>query len=244
METPGESRQRAAAKTPQNDATRRAAASASDTGNHSEGDGDYYNEEVGAPASNPSSCTVVTPGKRGRPIRQKAAKEDQRVAKQQEGAIRAQAQVTADMAAANFKKAQILQDQAALSLFTMPDDANLPELIELRREYLELRRQEELTNLRRRIALGNLEEAKQKAEAARVRRVNSDEVARVMRHWVPPPPMVAPTSPVTVPPSSPTGDVAPSRSSSPDCNSPSGDGHGDSEFHVARHVDVGGGRAG
>jgi hypothetical protein len=168
----------------------------------------------------------------------------------------------------NFKKAQILQDQAALSLFTMPDDTNLPELIELRRKYLELRRQEELTNLRRRIALGNLEEAKQKAEAARVSRVNSDEVARAMRHRVPPPPMAAPTSPVTVPPLSPTGDVAPLRSPSPDCNSPGSDGHGDSEFHVAstqfgpsavqgfgsptaaeesqysqRHVDVGGGRA-
>jgi hypothetical protein len=127
METPGE-RQRVVAKTPQNDATRRAPASASDSGDHGEGDGGHNEEEVGA-ASNPSSRTAATPRKRGRPIGQKAAKEDQRVAKQREGAIRAQARATADMAAANFKKAQVLQDQAALSLFTMPDDAHLPELL-------------------------------------------------------------------------------------------------------------------
>jgi hypothetical protein len=38
------------------------------------------------------------------------AKEEQKVAKQREMAIRAQARATADVAAANFKKAQILQD--------------------------------------------------------------------------------------------------------------------------------------
>jgi hypothetical protein len=67
MEIPGESRQRAAAKTPQNDAMRRAAASTSNTRDHGEGDGGHDNEEVGAPTSNPSSRTVATPGKRGRP---------------------------------------------------------------------------------------------------------------------------------------------------------------------------------
>jgi hypothetical protein len=48
------------------------------------------------------------------------AKEEHRVAKQQDLIIRAQARATAEMAAANARKAQILQNQAALSLFTMP----------------------------------------------------------------------------------------------------------------------------
>jgi hypothetical protein len=45
--------------------------------------------------------------------------------------------------------------------------------------------------------------------------------------------MAAPTSPVMVPPSSPTGYVAPSCSSSPNHDFVGSDGHGDSEFHVA-----------
>jgi hypothetical protein len=51
------------------------------------------------------------------------AKKEQCVLKQQEDAIKAHACTTASMAAANFKKAQVLQDQVAISLFTMPEDA-------------------------------------------------------------------------------------------------------------------------
>jgi hypothetical protein len=105
METSGESRQRAAAKKPHNNVTRRATALVSDTRDHGKGNGSHDDEEVGTLASNPSSRTAATLGKRGRPTGQKATKEDQRVAKQREGAIRAHARATADMAATNFKKA-------------------------------------------------------------------------------------------------------------------------------------------
>jgi hypothetical protein len=57
---------------------------------------------------------------------------------------RAQAKATADMAAANLRRAQIAQDQAALSLFTMPNEESLSTLV---REYLNLRREEEMTKL-------------------------------------------------------------------------------------------------
>ena len=36
--------------------------------------------------------------------------------------MQAQAPKTADLAAANMRKAKVLEDQAALSLFTMPTD--------------------------------------------------------------------------------------------------------------------------
>jgi hypothetical protein len=68
METLGESRQWVATKTAQNDATRKAVASASDIGDHGEGDGGHDEEEVGAPASNPSSYIAAMPRKRGRLI--------------------------------------------------------------------------------------------------------------------------------------------------------------------------------
>ena len=53
----------------------------------------------------------VSFGKRpAMPHGNKVAKEEQRLAKQYEHAVRAQAQVTAEMAAASMRKAQILHD--------------------------------------------------------------------------------------------------------------------------------------
>lgn len=53
----------------------------------------------------------VSFGKRlTRPQGNKAAKEEQRLGKQREHAVRAQAQAIAEMAAANMRKAQILHD--------------------------------------------------------------------------------------------------------------------------------------
>jgi hypothetical protein len=134
METPVESRQCAAVKTPPLIAARSRAASTgqrreqrpANLGFEEEGDGGHAN------ASGPS---IPLLGKRNRPCGQKIAKEEKKVAKQRETAIRAHVWATVDMAAANFKKAQILQDQAALSLFTMPEEGGLSELAQ---EYLEL----------------------------------------------------------------------------------------------------------
>jgi hypothetical protein len=78
-------------------------------------------EDADVVVEDPTQRSTPTSAKRGRPCGTKVAKEEQRVQKQQDHAIRAQARATADVAAANFKKAQILQDQAAMSLFTMPE---------------------------------------------------------------------------------------------------------------------------
>ena len=65
----------------------------------------------------------------------KSAKKDLRLQQAKDVAIRAQARATTDLAAANMRKAQVLQDQAALSLFTMLSDQGLSKEA---REYLEL----------------------------------------------------------------------------------------------------------
>ncbi|KAH9541006.1 hypothetical protein CY35_14G036600, partial [Sphagnum magellanicum] len=75
-------------------------------------------------------------------------RKNKKTQKLKESTMRAQAKATADMAAATLMKAEILQDQSALALFTMPDDQLTSAEA---REYLQLRRQEELLKLRRRL---------------------------------------------------------------------------------------------
>jgi hypothetical protein len=106
----------------------------------------------------------------------KCAKEEVKAAKQREYAVRASARAATDMAAANIQKAQVLQDQAALNLFTLP--GTNPEEVA---EYLRLRRQEELAKLR-----GRLDDVATKArvvaaEKARVDALNAGEVAEAMQ---------------------------------------------------------------
>lgn len=59
--------------------------------------------------------------------------------------MKAQARATADMTMANMRKVQILHDQAALSLFTMPNKESLSNMAH---EYLNMHREEEMYNLR------------------------------------------------------------------------------------------------
>jgi hypothetical protein len=80
----------------------------------------------------PTSGSGAT--KRKRLTSGKCTKEEVKVVKQRECTVRAQTLAAADMAAANKQKAQVLQDQAALNLFTMPG-ANPTEVA----EYLRLR---------------------------------------------------------------------------------------------------------
>jgi hypothetical protein len=82
--------------------------------------------------------------------------------KQRKIAARVQAKATVDMVAANLRRAQILQDQAALSLFTMPNEESLSALV---REYLNLRREEEMSKLRKKIDAEKLHAEKGAAEA-------------------------------------------------------------------------------
>ena len=98
--------------------------------------------------------------------------------------MRAQARATAELAAANLRKAEVLSDQAALSLFTMPNEERL---FDEAREYLSLRRQEEMAKLRKRLVHERHEEAEAVAEAARLDRERAADLARAQRGHIPPP---------------------------------------------------------
>ena len=124
-----------------------------------------------------------------RPQGSKSAKEELRLRQVKEVAIHAQARATADLAAANMRKAQVLQDQAALLLFTMPMEQGLSEEA---REYLSLRREEEMTKLRRRVAEEKRDEARIAVDACRLEQHRSAEVHRATRNRVRPPPIQPP----------------------------------------------------
>lgn len=84
-----------------------------------------------------------------RPQGSKTSKEEQRAMKLKESALWAQAKATADMAAATFKKAKIMEEQSIMNLFTLPDETLV---CEEAREYVKLRRIEELQKLKDRLA--------------------------------------------------------------------------------------------
>jgi hypothetical protein len=150
-------------------------------------------DETPLPVPAPPHPPRMTPMKRGRPIGNKCAKDEERQRVHQEHVARAQGRVSAKMATASRAKAQVLEDQSALHIFTMPvietldDDA---------REYLALRRKEELLKIRVRVAereatLAREEAARKKAEAtaARERAGREEEIdAAVSRRNPPPPP--------------------------------------------------------
>ena len=106
-----------------------------------------------------------------------------------EVAIHAQARATTDLVAANMWKTQVLQDQAALSLFTMPMEQGLSEEA---REYLSLCWKEEMTKPRRRLAEEKRDEARIAADACRLDKQWSAEVHRVTRNRVHLPPLQPP----------------------------------------------------
>jgi hypothetical protein len=230
METPTELRQRAAAR-----------ASPSLSGWRSSATSPQAREQRNGPPTPPEDVedddeevsldTATQPGaaasrKRGRPCGSKMAKEEQRVAKQRDLAIRAQARATAEMAAANARKAQILQDQAALSLFTMPRDSDLADDA---REYLQLRREEELTELRRRLVLKKAQAVREKAEAEREAEARAAEVAKATEKRVPPAPISPPTSPRQPSMESPTANAPETTFPSGGFDSQMVDGAGDTD---------------
>jgi hypothetical protein len=118
-----------------------------------------------------------------RPVGNKHAKEDHRQMKQRDMAVKAQARATAEMAAANMHKAQILHDQATLSLFTMSNEESLSDLA---REYINLRREEEMEKLRCRIAEEKAAKARAAVEAKTLADIRAVEVALATRNRIPP----------------------------------------------------------
>jgi hypothetical protein len=107
----------------------------------------------------------------------KCAKEEERQRIHREHIARAQGRVSAEMAAANRAKAQVLEDQSVLHIFTMPVSETISDDA---REYLALRRQEELIKIRVRVveqraALAREEVATKKAEATATREAATRE---------------------------------------------------------------------
>jgi hypothetical protein len=131
------------------------------------------------------------PTKQKWPTGGKCAKEEVKAVKQKEYMLRAQARAAADMAATSIQKAQVLQDQAALNLFTMPR-ADPTEVA----EYLRMRQQEELAKLRERLNDVTKKARVEAAEKAKASANNAAEVADAMRQRVPPPPLSRSPSPV------------------------------------------------
>jgi hypothetical protein len=76
----------------------------------------------------------------------KAAKQDNMQQKMRDGALYAQAEATKSMAAVQMKKIALIEDQNMLLLMTMPIEESVGEDA---REYLRLRRGEELKKLRK-----------------------------------------------------------------------------------------------
>jgi hypothetical protein len=103
--------------------------------------------------------------------------------KQRDVAVRAQAHATAVMAAANMRKAHILHDQATLSLFTMPNEESWSDLA---REYVNLRREEEMEKLRCHIAEEKVAKARAAIEAKTLADIQAVEVALATRNRIPP----------------------------------------------------------
>ena len=88
------------------------------------------------------------PPRSTRPQGSKAAKADLLQQKKREKVLQSQARATETMAEASLRKANALQDQCAMSFFTMPLEEGMTE--EARR-YFTLRRQEEIQRLERRM---------------------------------------------------------------------------------------------
>ena len=83
-----------------------------------------------------------------RPTGNKAAKDELHRSRVKENTMLAQAKATAEMAAANAEKVAVMRDQAALQLFSIPDDSAMSDMA---REYIHLRREEELSKVKRRV---------------------------------------------------------------------------------------------
>jgi hypothetical protein len=111
-----------------------------------------------------------------------------------------------------MRKAQILHDQAVLSLFTMPNEDSLSELA---LEYVNLRHEEEMSKLRWRL-IEEKEVATSAAVEAKGLAVERDaEVEVATRNHIPPPPQQPRPAPTAAVPTSPTSPELNSSTASP-----------------------------
>jgi hypothetical protein len=189
METPGERLQRGPSVQLNDDEQRQSRTPS----NGEEGEGDMAGGGDEAPQPMPvppAPPRTATPMKRGRPIGTKCTKDKERQRIHREHVVRARGWVSTEMASANRAKAQVLEDQSALHIFTMPVSETLFNEV---REYLALRREEELIKIRLRVverkaALVHEEAARKKAEgtAAREHAAREEEIQAALSRRNPP----------------------------------------------------------
>jgi hypothetical protein len=142
---------------------------------------------TGFVAANPTGF----PPRPTRPQGSKAAKADLVQQKKREKILVSQARATETMAETSLRKANALQDQCAMSLFTMPLEEGMTE--EARR-YFTLRRQEEIERLERRMRverraaeLEELEHANLEVSTSRKRAVSVVPFDTPAPSWAPSP---------------------------------------------------------
>ena len=102
---------------------------------------------------------VSFPSRPARPQGSKVAKADMADQNRRDSILRSQAAATEQMAKANMRKAEAMGDHAAMSLFRM----RVEDVDEEAREYLQLRRKEELDRIKRR-----MEQEERQAERERL----------------------------------------------------------------------------
>jgi hypothetical protein len=85
-----------------------------------EGDDDVFAVEV--LQKEPIHLTSTPAAKHGRPIGNKAAREELRACVQRDHGVKIREKQASNMANAHFRKAQVLEDQAVLNIFVMPRD--------------------------------------------------------------------------------------------------------------------------
>jgi len=160
-------------------------------------------EGAGEGSQSEEEVAVVSPtGFPPRPTRpqgSKAAKGDVVAQKKREKILQSQARATETMAEASLRKANALQDQCAMLVFTMPlEDA----MSEEAKKYFTLRRQEEIARLERRMQAERRRAEVEEIEHAKLVNGSNPETppARRRAH---PAPVVPTNNPAATSPPSP-----------------------------------------
>ena len=133
-------------------------------------EGTASEDEVVVVASPTVTSPTGFPPRPTRPQGSKAAKADLLQQKKREKILQSQARATETMAEASLRKANALQDQCAMSLFTMPLEQGMTEDA---RRYFTLRRQEEIHRLERRMRVERRVAELEEIEHAKLLRLNT-----------------------------------------------------------------------
>ncbi|KAG0554591.1 hypothetical protein KC19_12G103000 [Ceratodon purpureus] len=176
-------------------------------------------EATGSGSASDDEVAVVSPTgfprRPSRPQGSKAAKTDLLAQKKGEKILAAQARATETIAEASLRKANALQDQCAMSLFTMPDQDSMTDEA---KKYFALRRQEEIHRLERRMQAEKRRAEMEELEHAKLLKERNLEKAATKTTAAATPAAAASPAPVVTaaPPSAPSPTVPNSAAAEPE----------------------------